>query len=150
MAIRIEVKIGLGVVLASALGFLILSDTEESLIEYMYVDQVMEDVDKFVGREIQVHGVVVTGSVQQKKETSGDYLFTIERNGQRLLVHYSDVVPDTFAEGGEVVLTGRLAPEGSRFEATQMTAKCPSKYEEDPMAGALGEDNNKGAAPSAL
>jgi cytochrome c biogenesis factor len=37
------------------------------------------------------------------------------------------VVPDTFKDDSEVVLTGRLTSEG--FKATDMTAKCPSKYE---------------------
>jgi cytochrome c-type biogenesis protein CcmE len=39
-------------------------------------------------------------------------------------------VPDTFLDDAEVVVTGRLTPEG--FMATEMTAKCPSKYEEKP------------------
>ncbi len=36
------------------------------------------------------------------------------------------------AEGGEVILTGRL--ENGRFESEEMAAKCPSKYEERPSA----------------
>jgi cytochrome c-type biogenesis protein CcmE len=138
MALGIEVKIGLGIVLLSSVGFLVLSDisgSEESILEYVYVDQVMAEPDRFKDREFQVHGIVVVGSVKQKKDTPGDYLFVIERNGERVQVHYADVVPDTFAEGGEVVLTGRLDASGKRFEATEMTAKCPSKYEEDEMAG---------------
>ncbi len=148
MALGIEIKVGLGVVLAGALGFLVLSDNDDSMIEYLYVDQVMEDPASYQGREIQVHGVVVEGSVQKKKETSGDYLFVIERNNKRLQIHYTDVVPDTFAEGGEVVLTGRLDGSSSRFEATVMTAKCPSKYEEDAMAAAEKEAERSGAKRS--
>ena len=39
---------------------------------------------------------------------------------------------DTFAEGGEVVLTGTL--QDGRFESDEMAAKCPSKYEEQASA----------------
>ena len=53
-----------------------------------------------------------------------------------LKVIYDDMLPDTFAEGGEVVLTGELEPSATVFRASEMTAKCPSKYEEQPGAPA--------------
>jgi cytochrome c-type biogenesis protein CcmE len=37
-------------------------------------------------------------------------------------------VPDTFKDDSEVVLTGVLTTDG--FMANDMTAKCPSKYDE--------------------
>jgi len=45
-------------------------------------------------------------------------------------VHFTNIPPDTFQEEGEVVLTGKLNAEGV-FESDEMSAKCPSKYEEE-------------------
>jgi cytochrome c-type biogenesis protein CcmE len=45
-------------------------------------------------------------------------------------VFYTGIVPDTFKDNSEIVVTGHLTPEG--FMASDMTAKCPSKYEETP------------------
>jgi len=44
------------------------------------------------------------------------------------------LVPDTFKADSEVVLTGTLQDNG--FHATEMTAKCPSKYDAAPAGPA--------------
>ena len=90
------------------------------------------DEAEYTGRQIKVHGVVVGGTVKQKKGGAGDYTFEIEKDGRRLPVHFTNMVPDTFQEGGEVVLTGELV--NGRFESEEMAAKCPSKYEEQVSA----------------
>jgi len=55
---------------------------------------------------------------------------------------YTGITPDTFVNDSEVVLTGTLAPDG--FHATNMTAKCPSKYEPQAVgtAGPPGTTTN--------
>jgi cytochrome c-type biogenesis protein CcmE len=73
---------------------------------------------------------VVPGTIEQKVGATGDYHFVIEHGGSRLAVHYTNVVPDTFQEGGEIVLTGRLEGVKDLFVSDEMSAKCPSKYEE--------------------
>jgi cytochrome c-type biogenesis protein CcmE len=129
MALTLGTKLGIGVVLAGALGYLVLSDTGEGVLEYVYVDKLMEDVPKFEHRTLKVHGIVVKGSIQRKKGQSGDIRFVIEYGGAKLPVHYTNDPPDTFQEEGEVVMTGQLV-DGT-FESDEMSAKCPSKYEEE-------------------
>jgi cytochrome c-type biogenesis protein CcmE len=51
-----------------------------------------------------------------------------------VLASYQGIVPDTFKGGSEVVLTGRLGPEGFHVDPKGVMAKCPSKY--DPAAAA--------------
>jgi cytochrome c-type biogenesis protein CcmE len=131
MALGAGTRIGIGVVLAGAIGYLVVSDTGEGVLEYVYVDKVVEQPDKYAERTIKVHGIVVDGSIKKKKGTTGDYQFVIEHKGQRLPVHFTNIPPDTFQEGGEVVLTGRLIEGGRLFESDEMSAKCPSKYEEE-------------------
>jgi len=130
MALPVGTKVGIGVVLAAALGYLVLSDTGEGVLEYMYVDQLLGDVQKYEDRTLKVHGLVAAGSIQRKKGTTGDLRFIVEYNGQRLPVHFTNIPPDTFQEEGEVVLTGKLNAQGV-FESDEMSAKCPSKYEEE-------------------
>jgi cytochrome c-type biogenesis protein CcmE len=131
MALGMGTRIGIGVVLAGAIGYLVVSDTGEGVLEYVYVDKVVLDPDRYAERTIKVHGIVVDGSIKKKKGETGDYQFVIEHAGQRLPVHFTNIPPDTFQEGGEVVLTGRLVDGGRRFESDEMSAKCPSKYEEE-------------------
>jgi cytochrome c-type biogenesis protein CcmE len=131
MALNTATKIGLAVVIAGAVAYIVVSDPGEGVLEYVYVDKVVATPAKYEGRTIKVHGTVVDGTVVKKKGTTGDYRFVIENEGQRLAVHFSDIPPDTFQEGGEVVLTGRLTESGTLFESNEMSAKCPSKYEEE-------------------
>ena len=135
MALPVGTKIGIGVVLAAALGYLVLSDTGEGVLEYMYVDQLLGDVQKYENRTLKVHGLVAAGSIPRKKGTTGDLKFRVEYNGKTLPVHYTNIPPDTFQEEGEVVLTGRLVD--GVFESDEMSAKCPSKYEEEEGKAAL-------------
>src|SRR5688500_4760842 len=98
MALTLGTKLGIGVVLAGALGYLVLSDTGESVLEYVYVDKLMSDGPKCEKRTLKVHGIVVKGSIQRKKGETGDMKFVVEYGGQRLPVHYTNDPPDTFQE----------------------------------------------------
>lgn len=131
MALSTTTKIGLAAVVAGAVGIMVALDPGEGVLEYVYVDQVAADPSHFDGRTFKVHGTVVEGSIKQKKGTTGDYRFVIQHEGQRLAVHFTDIPPDTFQEGGEVILTGRLDSSGETFESEEMSAKCPSKYEDE-------------------
>lgn len=128
MALSTTSKVGLGIVVAGAIAFLVLSDTGEGVLEYVYVEKVVDAPANYEGRTIKVHGTVVKGTITKAKGTTGDYRFTVEHEGRRLNVHYTNIPPDTFQEEGEVILTGRLV--GDTFESDDMSAKCPSKYEE--------------------
>jgi cytochrome c-type biogenesis protein CcmE len=134
MALTTGTQIGIGLVVASAVAFLIFSAPDEGVLEYVYTDRVVEAPQDFADREFRVHGNVVVGSLVQDQQNV--YHFTIEFKGKRLKVVYDDLLPDTFVEGGEVVLTGTLDPDAMVYTATEMTAKCPSKYEEEPGAPA--------------
>lgn len=132
MALPISSKIIIGLFVGGAVFYLVSTSSGEGVLEYIFVDKVVDDIAAYSGRTIKVHGTVVPGTVRQKKGEAGDYTFEIEKDGRRLPIHYTNMVPDTFAEGGEVILTGELV--SGRFESEEMAAKCPSKYEERPSA----------------
>ncbi|HVH99168.1 MAG TPA: cytochrome c maturation protein CcmE [Enhygromyxa sp.] len=137
MALSKRTQYGIGGIILGAVAFLILSAPDEGVLEYVYVDKVVEAPEDFLGRDIKVHGIVVEGTLLQDPD-DGEYHFVIEFKGKRLEVVYDDLLPDTFAEGGEVVLTGELDDKGTLLRSSEMTAKCPSKYEEEPGAPQAG------------
>lgn len=146
MALTLGTKIALVAALTGATGYLVFSDTGEGVLEYMYVDKVVDDTAKYQGRTIKVHGIVVAGSITKKKGTTGDYNFVIEYGGRRLPVHFTNIPPDTFQEEGEVVVTGKLV-DGT-FESDEMSAKCPSKYEEEATANPNGKAGDAAKTPA--
>ncbi|MCA9683847.1 MAG: cytochrome c maturation protein CcmE [Myxococcales bacterium] len=133
MALTKATQFAIAGVVVTAVAFLVLSSPDEGVLEYVYADKVVDTPSDYQGREFKVHGNVVEGTLRQAK--GGDYHFVIESKGKRLKVVYDDHLPDTFAEGGEVVMTGHLDEEGV-LRSSEMTAKCPSKYEEEPGAPA--------------
>ena len=132
-----------GVVLATAFGVLLYSSLGESLQYYKYVDEVMAEPAAWHGKNLQVHGNVVPDSIGRKDNTL-EWRFDLQRNGKVLRAYYNGIVPDTFKADSEVVLTGTLDEKG--FHATEMTAKCPSKYDAAPAGPAA--QSNPAAAPS--
>lgn len=117
------------IVLIAAFGTLLYSTLGESMQYYKYVDEVMAQPSQWEGKKLQVHGNVVPGSIGRKRDTR-EYQFELQRNGKTIRAYYNGIVPDTFKDDAEVVLTGHLTTNG--FMATDMTAKCPSKYEAAP------------------
>ncbi len=116
-------------VLFAAFGVLLYTTLGESMQYYKYVDEVVGSQADWSGKKLQVHGYVVPGSIGKKRDAL-EYRFDIQRNGKTLRAFYNGIVPDTFKDDSEVVLTGVLTKEG--FVANDMTAKCPSKYEAAP------------------
>ncbi len=98
-----------------------------ALVYSKYVDEVLAEPSRYQRGEVRVEGMVENSSVQNSAGSS-DFRFRIERNGQAMPVHYVGIVPDTFREGIGVTVRGRLTVAGL-FEATEVIAKCPSKYE---------------------
>lgn len=146
MALPKTTQYALAALFAGAVAVMVVSDPGEGVLEYVYVDKVVDALDDFRGREFKMHGKVVEGTIQRRADAAGEYRFTVEYNGRSIPVEYHGIVPDTFQEGGEVVLTGRL--EGGRFDSSEMSAKCPSKYEAGSVEPKLG-DAEQGAAPPA-
>jgi cytochrome c-type biogenesis protein CcmE len=137
------IKIGLTALVAlGGLGFLIYSGRESSS-GYRMVDKLMVNPTRFVGKEMKIHGWVESGSIDVKianQETQRT--FVLGKGGKRVAVHHIGPVPDTFKDESEVVAKGTLTQtaDGSFvFEATELMAKCPSKYEGAESNKKLGE-----------
>ena len=106
---------------------------------YKMVDELMANPDKWVGKDLRVHGWVKPGSISEEiVDQNTVRQFYLEHKGQMLLVTNSGPKPDTFRDLSEVVAEGRLVNHDGTYvlEADNLMAKCPSKYE--------GAPSNKG------
>lgn len=117
---------------AAAIVALVLVGMQDKGIYSKPVDELVAQKDKFVGKPVRAEGSLVEGTLVKREEPC-EYRFRIERNGTELPVRYAKcIVPDTFRDipGMELDVTveGELLSDGS-LEASQVLAKCPSKYE---------------------
>ena len=125
------------IVLVGALGGLMYTSLREGTEYYKHVDEVMVDPAAWHGKKLQLHGFVVDKSILRKPDTL-DYRFQVQSNGKVVPARYTGVVPDTFKDGAEVVLKGRLGPDGFTVDKNGVMAKCPSKYNPQSPAGTAG------------
>jgi cytochrome c-type biogenesis protein CcmE len=115
-------------VLVLAFTGLLYSTLRDDTEYYKHVDEVMADPGAWQGKRLQIHGFVVDDSIMRRPNTL-DYRFDVQSNGKVVRVSYTGVIPDNFKGGSEVVLKGRLRPDGFEVEPNGVMAKCPSKYE---------------------
>jgi cytochrome c-type biogenesis protein CcmE len=130
------IKIGATVlVIGLALLGLMYSSLSEGTEYYKHVDEVMTDPAAWQGKRLQLHGFVE--DLRQRPD-SLDYRFQVRNNGKVVTARYTGVVPDTFKNGAEVVLKGRLDHDGFAVEPNGVMAKCPSKYTPASAANSAG------------
>lgn len=120
------------VMAAAAIVVLVLVGMQDKGMYSKPVDELVAQKVKFLGKPVRAEGNLVHGSLV-KRDTPCEYRFTIEKNGVQVPVRFAKcVVPDTFRDvpGMDVAVTveGELGNDNS-LEASQVLAKCPSKYE---------------------
>lgn len=131
-----NIKIGVtAAVLVTAFVGLLWSTLRDGTEYYKHVDEVMASPQQWEGKQLQLHGFVVPGSILEKRD-SLEFKFKVQNKGSVVDAVYTGVVPDTFKDEAEVVLKGRLEPDGFHTEANGVMAKCPSKYNPDTKTGA--------------
>jgi cytochrome c-type biogenesis protein CcmE len=138
-AIRTATKARHGILIVSALVAggaavvaLVLGGMKDNSIYAKSVDELIKEKAKFAGKPVRAEGNLVHGTLV-KRESPCEYRFTIEKNGTTIPVRFAQcVVPDTFRDVPNmdvgVTVEGKLLADNS-FEATNVLAKCPSKYE---------------------
>ena len=112
-----------------AFGGLMWTTLQDATEYYKHVDEVMVSPAEWEGKPMQIHGFVVPGSILRKPD-SFEYRFQLQNNGRVVNATYQGIVPDTFDDESEVVLSGRLNSAVFHTNPDGIMAKCPSKYEE--------------------
>lgn len=138
-------------------GFVVYSAFHDNTRYEMVNQLVGGGLDHWGDKEIKVHGYVEAGSIIESvvnQETLST--FVLQKEGKKIRVFFKGPKPDTFKDLAEVIATGRLVPakdlqamademckakpqpgcpvradaeEPKVLDATDMTAKCPSKYD---------------------
>ena len=120
---------------ALLVGWLAWSGLEEGAFRYY------QNLDEFraagsVDVPSRVHGYVVSGSIE-RDVGAREIRFAVQAtaphagggaSGAMPVTFSSLEAPDLFKDGAEVVVEGRLQHDG-RFAASNLLAKCPSKFE---------------------
>lgn len=116
------------VVVVGALVWLATSSLE-SQVYFFTVSEAHARGGEIGDRSFRLKGNVVRGSHFIREGTLDEHRFTLVDGGRTMEVSFRGPLPDTFTDEAEVVALGRVGAEG-RFEAIEVVAKCPSRYEE--------------------
>jgi cytochrome c-type biogenesis protein CcmE len=129
---RTKFLIGGLIVLGSA-GFLMASSIKETGQYYLMPSELAAKVTadpSFRNAGVKVGARVVPGSI--KRDPGGRQLTFAMTDGKQVYnVAYRGIAPDTFTDGVDVVVEGRLDASNT-FQATTLLAKCASRYENAP------------------
>jgi cytochrome c-type biogenesis protein CcmE len=125
-----------GAVLLAIVGYLMVTGMRDAMVYYYTPDELVARTAADPSlREIgvKVGGRVVPGTVHFEPRTL-DLRFDvvdIESGRARFPVAYQGPLPDTFEEGRDVVIEGKLSADGT-FEAATLLTKCGSRYDAVP------------------
>jgi cytochrome c-type biogenesis protein CcmE len=113
----------LGAVVAACVAYLVYAATGTTAEYYRTVAEVR-------GTPAGAADVRVLGTVQNDVQITDGGLhvrFTSTKGGASMPVDYRGPLPDIFKPGIDVVVEGRLGPDGV-FHARTLLAKCPSRF----------------------
>ena len=122
-----------GLVILGTAGYLMASSIQETGQYYLTPGELATKLradPTFVDNGIKVGARVVPGSI--KRDPGGRSLSFLMTDGQQTYaVAYRGIAPDTFTDGVDVIVEGRMGADGT-FRATTLLAKCASRYENAP------------------
>jgi cytochrome c-type biogenesis protein CcmE len=129
---RTKFLIGGGLVLGLA-GYLMASSIRETGVYYLTPAELATKVQAdptFTTVGVKVGARVVPGSI--RRDPGGkEYSFQVTDGSRTMPVVYRGIAPDTFTDSVDVVVAGRIGADGT-FHATELLAKCASRYENAP------------------
>ena len=129
---RTKFLIGGALVLGVA-GYLMASSIKDTGVYYMTPTELTAKLQadpSFVNAGVKVGARVVPGSVQ-RAAGGKEYAFRVTDGSSTFSVVYRGIAPDTFTDSVDVVVAGRMGTDGT-FQATELLAKCASRYENAP------------------
>ena len=121
---------------AAIVSYLMWTGVSQSMVYYLTPIELLARVEvdpTFHEVGVKVSGVVIPGSYAR---VDGELLHTflvrdLVDESVSFPVEYRDALPDTFSDDVEVVLEGRLRPDGV-FAAATLLTKCGRRYEAAP------------------
>ena len=125
---KYQIKYLIGAIaIFGVIGYLIFFGLTQTSQWAITLPELVAKGNSAVGQGVRVTGQLAPNSIQ-KDVKANKIAFVLTDGTNRLPVTYAGVVPDTFDRAVEVVAEGKLNPDGT-FTATNLLAKCPSKYD---------------------
>jgi len=129
---RTKFLIGGALVLGTA-GYLMATSIQDTGMYYLTPSELTAKLGadpSFRKAGVKVGARVIPGSIR-RAPGGKEYAFTVTDGATSFPVAYRGLAPDTFTDGVDVVIEGRMADNGT-FNATVLLAKCASRYENEP------------------
>lgn len=118
--------IAVAVVILATVGWLAYSGVSSTKEYYVTINELGSMGNKAYSRHLRVAGNVAPGTIQRSGPNAA---FTLVEQGRTLRVDYqgAEPPPDTFKDNAQALAVGTYGRDGV-FHATQLQAKCASKY----------------------
>jgi len=128
------------VLVLAAIGYLAVTGVQANKSYYVTIGELQGMGSKAYAKHLRVAGNVAPGSIHR---VGSNAEFTLLEQGRTLRVAYQGIEPppDTFKDDAQALAVGTYGRDGV-FHATQLQAKCASKYAARPTQTAT-------AAPAA-
>ena len=129
---RTKFLFGGALVLGTA-GYLMASSIKDTAVYYLTPGELSAKTisdPTFFNTGVKVGARVVPGSIV-RAPGGRQVSFAMSDGAKTYNVVYRGITPDTFTDGVDVVVEGRLDRAGT-FHATTLLAKCASRYENAP------------------
>ena len=113
-------------ILVSTVAWLAITGASQAKSYYVTINELQAMGNKAYTRNLRVAGNVQPGSISR---SGPDANFTLVELGKTLRVTYqgAEPPPDTFKDDAQALAIGTFGRDGV-FHATQLQAKCASKY----------------------
>jgi len=114
------------IIILATVGWLAWTGVSETKEYYVTISELNAMGKDAYTRHLRVAGNVAPGSIQR---VGMNVQFTLNEQGRTLRVNYqgSEPPPDTFKDDAQALAVGTYGRDGV-FHATQLQAKCASKY----------------------
>jgi cytochrome c-type biogenesis protein CcmE len=122
-----------GALVLATVGYLMATGIKETGVYYLTPSELATRVQNdrsFYNVGVKMGARVVKGSISRDVATQ-TITFRATDGQNSWPVTYRGLAPDTFTDEVDVVVEGRLQPDGV-FHATTLLAKCGSRYEAAP------------------
>ena len=133
------------IIILATVAYLAFTGVRDNKSYYVTISELQGMGDKAYVRHLRVAGNVAPGSIERAGTTA---TFTRLEQGKTLRVAYrgTEPPPDTFKDDAQALAIGTYGRDGV-FHATQLQAKCASKYA--PAPGQQTPANTATAMPPA-
>jgi cytochrome c-type biogenesis protein CcmE len=118
--------IAASVIILATVAYLAFTGVRDNKSYYVTISELQGMGDKAYVRHLRVAGNVAPGSIERSGTNA---TFTLLEQGKTLHVAYrgTEPPPDTFKDDAQALAIGTFGKDGV-FHATQLQAKCASKY----------------------